>query len=139
LRKWRGKALLLVFFQPSSKINAEMLRYVQRLMDQHGDQELAVIGLVMSDDAGAVKRLAGQHSVTFPILAGKSLRISYDIEATPRFVVVDAGGIVRAAHTGWGPECAAELGADVKKWLPTPEPLKARACKVSTISASGGR
>ena len=57
--------------------------------------------------------------LTFPTLAGKALKFSYDVEATPRFVVVDSEGVVRGAYTGWGPEIAPALGADLKRCLPT--------------------
>lgn len=114
-RKWRGKSVLMVFFQPNSSLNPDVLRYVQQLADQNAD--LVVVGLAMSDDAAAVDRLKRKLVLTMPVLAGSSLRTSYDVEATPRFVVLDEEGLVRAAYVSWGPEIRANLNATVKKCL----------------------
>jgi hypothetical protein len=56
--------------------------------------------------------------VRFPTLAGKALKRSYGVESTPRFVVLDSEGVVRAAFTGWGPEIPPALTEAVRKSLP---------------------
>ncbi len=117
LRKWKGKTLLLLFFHPNSVISPDVFRYVKELLERHGEEGLTVVALAMSDDIEAVKKVAGQHDLTFPTLAGKSLRVSYDVDATPRLVLMDREGIVRGAHTGWGPEVPAALSAELKKCL----------------------
>jgi peroxiredoxin len=117
LRKWRGKTVLLVFYQPGSPISPEVLRYAQRLAEQHAAADLVVIGLAMGDDADAIQRLIDGLHLTFPHLAGKSLRASYAVETTPRFVLIDAQGTVRSAHTGWGPEIPVALRAELRQCL----------------------
>ncbi len=117
LRKWKGKALLLLFFHPNSVISPEVFRHVRELLERHGEEGLTVVALAMSDDFEAVKKVADQHNLTFPMLAGKSLRVSYDVDATPRLVLMDREGIVRGAYTGWGPEVPGALGAELKKCL----------------------
>lgn len=119
LRKWKGKALLMVFYLPGSESVRLFMRYVQGLAEQHSDQDLVVLGFAMSDDAAKTADTIERMRLTFPTLAGKALKFSYEVEATPRFVVVDSEGVVRGAYTGWGPEIAPALGADLKRCLPT--------------------
>jgi peroxiredoxin len=124
LRAWQGKRLLMVFYQPASDASAVVLRHVQRLADEKNDAELVVLGFSMSDDSEAVKRVEAMLGLTFPSLAGGSLRQSYDVEATPRIVLVDGEGVVRAAFTGWGPETPAELEAVLRKCQANGKPQK---------------
>jgi peroxiredoxin len=119
LRKWKGKAVLMVFFLPGSESARLFMRHIQNLADQHSDQNLVVLGFAMSDDAEKTADTVERMRLTFPTLAGRALRLSYDVDATPRFVVVDSEGVVQGAYTGWGPEIAPALGADLKKCLPT--------------------
>lgn len=115
LRRWQGKSILMVFYQQSSTLSPDALRHAQRVWEQHGDQELVVLGFAMGDDAQAANRLRDQLRLSFPNLSGKSLRISYDVEATPWFVVVDAEGVVRSTYAGWGPEIPGAIQDDLKE------------------------
>lgn len=113
LRTWRGKPLLMVFYQPGGGTAGLVLRFAQRLADQHHD--LTVVGFCTNDDVATVKRVAAELSLTFPTLPGKSLLQSYEVAATPRIVLLDADGIVRGKHLGWGPEVAPTLDEELKK------------------------
>lgn len=119
LRKCQGRAVLLVFFMPGAESCRLFLRFIQDLADRHGDKELAVLGFAMTDDAAKTAETVERMQIRFPICPGKSLKNSYEVEATPRFVVVDAEGVVRAAFTGWGPEIPPALSESLRKSLPT--------------------
>jgi peroxiredoxin len=121
LRRWQGKNILMVFYHPSGQSTPEVLRFVQQATEQAREADLAVVGFSMADDPEGVRRLQGQLNLTFLMLAGKSLRKSYGVDATPRLVVVDREGVVRAAYTGWGPERPAAILADLKKCLESAE------------------
>ena len=41
----------------------------------------------------------------------------FGVDGTPRFVVLDGQGIVRAAWTGWGMHTAAEVSQQLEKWM----------------------
>lgn len=121
LRTWHGKTLLMVFYHPASDTSAVVLRQMQRLADRLNDSDLAVVGFSMSDEAAAVKRVEASLSLTFPTVSGGSLRQSYEVDATPRVVVVDRGGMVRGAITGWGPEVLPAIEELLAKSLAKPE------------------
>lgn len=108
LRACRGKSVLLAFFNPASLSTPELLRFLQQQQEQHGPNAV-LAALSLSDQSESLLQLRTQLRLTVPLLAGRSLRWSYGVEATPHFVLVDSAGAVRAVHTGWGPETAQRL------------------------------
>jgi cytochrome oxidase Cu insertion factor (SCO1/SenC/PrrC family) len=111
----------MVFYHPQSETSRLTLRFAQGLAEQYGDRSFAVVGLAVTGDTAAVQKVQDDLKLTFPSLAGKSLLRSYEVDATPRFVLVDGEGIVRGAYTGWGPEIPAAVTEDLKRCLPRTE------------------
>lgn len=108
LRACRGKPVLLAFFHPASLSTPELLRFLQQ-QQEHLGTSAVLAALSLSDHAESLVQVRTQIRLTVPVLAGKSLRWSYGVEATPYFVLVDGAGAVQALHTGWGPETAQRL------------------------------
>jgi peroxiredoxin len=108
LRTWAGRPILLVFFSPTSPTAPELLRFGKRLQTTFGDG-VAVIGMAVSDDAAAVRRLRDDLDLKLPLLNGSGLRISYAVDSTPKMVLLDADGVVREFFTGWGRETPSEV------------------------------
>jgi peroxiredoxin len=117
LARWKGKPILLVFYHPGSYTAAELLRFAQEVHTSLG-RHVQVVGLSVSDDTQAALRQHAGFKLTFPLVHGGGMRISYGVETTPRLVIIDSAGIVRAAYTGWGRETAAEVLAELRRWLP---------------------
>jgi peroxiredoxin len=114
-RAWRGRVVLLAFFHPNSASGPLLLPAMERLHQTLDPAAARVVGMVMTDDEELVRRRRAQFNLTFPLCAGTSLRQSYEVATTPRFVVVDADGRVAAVRTGWGPESAAALESDLRR------------------------
>jgi peroxiredoxin len=121
LRRWLGKPIVMVFYSPTSQTGPDLLRFAQSLSDTYR-QEVQVLGLAMSDDAERVRKQQAELKLTFPILNGSGLRISYAVDATPKVVVVDREGLVRGTYTGWGRETPTEVKEELKRWLPPNPP-----------------
>lgn len=115
LKNWRGKPVLLVFYNPNSRTLDAMMRFVSDLANEH--QKLAVILLAMSGTPAEVSAQKIAKHWSYPILSGAGLNQSYTVDATPRFVLIDASGIVRAMLTGWGLEAPAELTTELRNCL----------------------
>jgi peroxiredoxin len=118
LQHWRGKPILLVFFHPASVNANELLRFSQQLTTTYPTQ-MTVIGMSMVEDTDKVLKQRSDLGLTFPLLKGNGLRASYALEATPKMVLIDPNGFVRAAWTGWGAETPAEVLQEVRRWLTT--------------------
>jgi peroxiredoxin len=117
LRKWTGRPVLLVFYHPASPTAAELLPFAEKLAAAypHG---VSVLAMAASDDAEAVRKQREEMKLTVPVLSGTGLRIAYNIEATPKLVLLDGEQTVRGQWTGWGPQTAAEVLDELKRWLP---------------------
>lgn len=121
LRKWKDRTVLMVFFQPNSATMPAVVHQLAKIKEQCDGREFLVVPLAMSDDAEAIKKARKELNLNGTILSGKALRVSYAVESTPYFVVIDPEGIVRGAYTGWGPETAAAIQADLKKYGVKPD------------------
>jgi hypothetical protein len=117
LKKWIGRPIVMVFYSPASQSARDLLRFAQHLYTDHQSQA-TVVGLALSEDADQVLHQQGELQLGFPLVKGTGLRQSYAVESTPKIVVVDGTGVVRAAFTGWGRETAEDVTEELKRWLP---------------------
>lgn len=117
LGKWKGRAVLLVFYHPTSFTAPEVLTFSQEINTSLG-RHVQVVGMSVSDDAPSVLKQRDAMKLTFPILHGSGMRTSYGIDSTPRIVLIDRDGVVRGTYSGWGRETAAEVLDEVRRWLP---------------------
>lgn len=117
LSQWKGKPILLVFYNPASHTAPDLLRFCQSLHASYG-KHMAVVGLSASDDARVVLAQWNELKCTFPVLNGGGLRTAYVVESTPKIVLIDAAGIVRGDYLGWGKETPNEVLEELRKWWP---------------------
>jgi len=117
LKKWIGKPIVMVFYSPASESARELLRFAQHLHEAHYPQ-ITVVGMALSDDADRVHRQQEALQLAFPLVDGSGLRQTYAVDSTPKLVVIDGKGIVRAAFTGWGHETSDDVTHEVKRCLP---------------------
>src|SRR5262249_17225214 len=127
LQRWLGRPVVLVFYNPAAGATAdtpqELPRFARKLAAAHR-QDAHVLGLAMTDDADRVRRQRDALQLTFPLLNGTGLYKSYDIQATPKVMVLDATGVVRGSFVGWGAETPAAVVEELKRWLPRQEAPK---------------
>ena len=101
LQSHRGKPVLIFFYNPATALGKDVLAYVKRLSERHGDK-LAVLAMAVTQDEELVRKQHQTMKLTFPILDGNGMRLTFGAVQTPRFVLLDGDGIVRLAETGWG-------------------------------------
>ena len=116
LAKWKGKPVMLVFYHPDSVTAPELLRFAQDLQTRWG-KYMSVVGLCVSDDREKALAQRDKLKLTFPLLSGAGMRISYKVETTPKVVVIDSAGLVRGMYDGWGRETATEVTNELRPWL----------------------
>jgi cytochrome oxidase Cu insertion factor (SCO1/SenC/PrrC family) len=115
LRQFRGRPTLLLFLRPRSVLSGEVLLYARRLAQQNPEWDLRPVALFMEEDREAVQDLLWRRDWDYPVLIGRALRTSYDVEATPRIVLIDGQGVVQGQYTGWGPEIPHMLVRDLHR------------------------
>jgi peroxiredoxin len=114
LQRLLGRPILLLFYNPNSPTAREVLQLAkdkQRL-------GAVVLGMAVTSDGDAVRKQHADLHLTFPILAGNGVKVSYGVDATPRIILLDKDGVVRGAYTGWGTPTPAEISAELGRWLP---------------------
>jgi hypothetical protein len=116
LRRLLGHPILMVFYAPKSLTVEQVLGFAQAAHDRHL-QALIVLGFAVSGDVDGIRKQHADLKLSFPILSGQGLRQSYGVDATPKLVIVDGNGIVRASHVGWGPETAATVNEEIQRCL----------------------
>jgi hypothetical protein len=116
LQKCLGRPILMVFYTPKSQTAEAVLRYCQRLQDSHSGN-ITVLAFALFEDIEQVKRQYADLKLSVPILSGGGLRQNYEVEATPKLVVIDSQGLVRTSYIGWGPETSSAVGEELKQCL----------------------
>jgi peroxiredoxin len=114
LQRWHGKPIMLVFYSPAAPNSADVLQFAQHLAETYPNG-LAVIGLTVNGKREAILAQRERLRLSLPLLDGSGLLVSYGVESTPRIVVLDASGTVRAAVLGWGAETPGEVEGAVRR------------------------
>jgi hypothetical protein len=112
-----GRPNLIVFYNPATDTGRQVLQFALELGDKHG-QKIGILALAVTQDAELARKQHAELRLPFPIHDGNGLHLTFGVEATPRFVVLDAEGYLRGAYTGWGLQTADEVGAELVRWLP---------------------
>jgi peroxiredoxin len=115
LRRFRGKPVLMIFYDPASPLTESALRLGEEVFTK-SKGTVAVLGLALSADREAILRQRRELRLTMPLFDGRGLRQSYAVKATPRLMVLDADGIVRGAWDGWGEEARDGALAELRRW-----------------------
>jgi hypothetical protein len=113
LSKWKGRPILAFFFHPRSDTLPQMSQFVLALRQEF--PRLVILGLAMSDDAALVENKRVALGLDFPLLNGTGLRASYEVECTPRIILIDEDGVVRGIQVGWGDETGPAVRAVLGK------------------------
>lgn len=116
LRRFLGRPILLVFYSPTSKNARSILEFAQSLTKIGNRSEFTVLGLALSNDTEAILKQRKDFELTFPILSGQGLHLTYAVEATPKFVILDSTGVVRETTVGWGREMPQILTDELQRW-----------------------
>jgi hypothetical protein len=120
LRQWKGRPVLMVFYAPTSDVAEDLLHFAQALQDRN--PPLVVVSCAVGGDVEKIRKQRAEWKLAFPVLDGAGLRISYDVDWTPRVVLLDGAGVVRGIYVGWGEDARGEIRDDVKRWQNSQEP-----------------
>lgn len=117
LSRLLGKPVLVFFYNPTTSTGKDVLQFARELAEKHGDN-ISILAMAVTQDAGQIRKQHSEMRLPFAIHDGKGLHLTFGVEATPRLVLLDADGIVRAAHTGWGFHTPREITQELSRCLP---------------------
>ena len=93
-----------------------MLDFASKIQSTHGDQ-VTVLGMSVVNDNEIVRKQAESSKINFMVLDGSGLRSSYNLESTPKILVLDSKGVVRMNCLGWGQETQSEISSELKRHI----------------------
>jgi hypothetical protein len=92
--------MVLFFYNPAAESTKELLPFAEKLARKF--PQSAVVGMAMSDDRDVVQQQLAELKVGIPVLSGTGLYRIYEVETTPKMVIIDDQGLVRESCLGWG-------------------------------------
>jgi peroxiredoxin len=116
LKEVLGQPTLVVFYNPSTAMGRNVLLYAKDLCERHvGKVNVLAMALTASPEAAAKQH--AELRLPFPVLDGHGLRLTLAVEHTPRFVLLDAAGVIRWEVTGWGDHVPGEIAQELRQCL----------------------
>ncbi len=100
LSEWRGRRLLLVFFDPGSRFCIDLLPALAALStDAASGRPMPLV--IASGDVEMNRELFEQHGVTWPVLCQLELEVcqAYQVDSTPSGYLVNADGVLESKLT----------------------------------------
>ncbi len=101
LHRLLGRPILIVFYNPKTGNGERALKFARKLHQEY-KSKINILGMAVTSDIAYVRKQHKKFKLSFPILDGKGLHRTFGVDATPRFVVLDSNGKMRAGFTGWG-------------------------------------
>ena len=114
LERFHGRPLAIAFWSPTCAHSLRAMAELQRLEDRYGETDLAVLGVVFSDeDRRSLIEFVNEQGIDLPILVCKDgkLRVSYQANLVPTVVLIDREGNLVKRLVGF--RDAAELEAEI--------------------------
>jgi peroxiredoxin len=111
-----GRPIVMLFYSPTSAIAEDVLHFAQSLNDAYGPK-ITVLALAVSEDTPRILKQREELRLKFPVMCGTGLRLSYAVEGTPKWVLLDHKGVVRVNLDGWGLEMPQLIQDELKKWV----------------------
>lgn len=109
-----GRPTLVLYYNPRTETGVDVLGFAKGVAESMGDQA-SVVALAVTNDSDYAIRQRGEMKLPFAVHDGAALRLSFGVDATPRFVVLDGEGRLQSAITGWAPHIGEELVGELRR------------------------
>jgi peroxiredoxin len=113
-QKLLGRPTLVVFYNPATAMGREVLLYAKGLSEKHGSA-VHVLAMAVTTNPETARKQHTELELPFPVLDGHALRLTMGVENTPRFVLIDADGVLRWENTGWGVHVPGEISRELEQ------------------------
>ena len=132
LADYRGKLVLLVFFQTTCPHCAGFAELLQQTQEKYGSRVAVLAVAIYPDDPGKVADFIAGHRIKYPILLDiGQVAYSYVLTQTlafPHLYMIDGAGMIRRDYV-YGPLTREvfegdKLAAEIKNLLPAGAPDK---------------
>jgi cytochrome c biogenesis protein CcmG/thiol:disulfide interchange protein DsbE len=114
LADFAGKVVVLNFWATwCPPCRREIPDFVQ-LQKQYGPKGVVVVGISLDDSWDPVRPFMTENAMNYPVLLGdRAVAETYDAaKAIPMTYVIDASGVIRTRHLGYGPAAVWQRAID---------------------------
>lgn len=112
LQKLLGRPTLVVFYNPATFVGRDVIVYAKELCDRQAGK-VHILAMAVTPDPETARKQHDELRLPFPVHDGHAMRLTLSVENTPRFVLVDAEGIMRWETTGWGSHVPGEIAEEL--------------------------
>jgi hypothetical protein len=109
-----SRPTLVFFYNPATDSGRNVLRFV-RILHEQMQAQVGFLALATSHDVELIRQQHREMDLPFPVMDGQGMLVTFGVDATPRFVILDADGVVRAAYTGWGTHVPRDIVAQLRE------------------------
>ena len=120
-----GKVLLVDFWATWCGPCHEAATAYEKLYQAHKAQGFVVYGVSVDDDTSGIDAFLKEQGVTYPIVldpAAQKTGPKFELSTIPATVLVDKGGHIRFAHSGYSDEEIAKTESEIQQLLAEPAP-----------------
>jgi peroxiredoxin len=110
-----GRPILVAFYNPATETGTRVLEFAKSL-NERKKNGVSILAMAVTADPERARRQHAELKLPFTILDGQGLHATFAVTETPRLVVLDGDGIVRAAYTGWGIQTPREIEKELDSW-----------------------
>ena len=115
----KGKVLFVDFWATWCGPCKASFPRIDGLYKQHKDKGLEVVAINEDEERSKVPEFLADTKATFPIAFDKDGKAAqaFGVQTMPSSFLIDRRGVVRFAHSGYHPEEAAQIEAEMKALL----------------------
>jgi hypothetical protein len=115
----RGSPVVVVFYKPGSQTSEGALAVAEALYRKYAGKAV-VVPLAVFADTKAARDQHAALKLTVPIRDGEAARQAYAVDTFPRFLLIDAGGVLRWQFEGYGAEVGYLVKTELERVLAGP-------------------
>ena len=102
LSDFRGKPVMLVFWEINCTACKFQIPYIQAIYDNYSNDTIALLSINTGDKASSIQEYITSRGITYPVLLDQKHQVSqsYGIPGVPVTFLIDAEGIIKAYKIG---------------------------------------
>ena len=117
---YRGRVVVLDFWYRGCGWCIRAMPQMKQIADDFRDQPVVVLGMNKDQDVKDARFVADTMGLNYPTLVGAMAEPEkYHVQGFPTLVVVDPQGKIAEFHVGYSLNLRAEVGAAIRRLLPT--------------------
>lgn len=115
LKKSAGRPLLIVMVDPKSHLSWAALDAALKTCKNAPSSNTRLVVVCKDADATAIAEMKERYPGNYEVCSGSGFDRSYGVKGMPHTIFIDAEGVLRCNHSGYGPEMCSEVATAIKQ------------------------